>query len=345
MIEGHIGVDLAPCRPARVVARWPYSGRSQQILVALGYSDHGTFLVRRRGQSRGACQRRNAGAAVPCDWGAGNTLPMPVTMNTAAQCRFRHVGRVPPSVFGWVGRVALCHTGRSFVWEVAYAAADDEETGHRDLRGRTGRRDGPEQPVCLADPEVNPDPAAIDAPPVEQPLLPPPPEAVAAATGAIRVHPAAAAPVDPLAPPPPVDPLAPPPVDPLAANPVAPQPTVIPEGTPAGQDPTPYTGRAGLRAADLQPAQRVDGGRGQADLHQLRAAHRQPAAGAGSRAHLVGPAGARQVLLGQRHASCGGARSTSGLRTPSSTSTPAAPSPASAPETRWSPPSTTPRTR
>jgi lipoprotein-anchoring transpeptidase ErfK/SrfK len=35
---------------------------------------------------------------------------------------------------------------------------------------------------------------------------------------------------------------APPPVDPLAAPAPAPQPTVIPEGTPAGQDPTAYTG-------------------------------------------------------------------------------------------------------
>jgi lipoprotein-anchoring transpeptidase ErfK/SrfK len=77
-------------------------------------------------------------------------------------------------------------------------------------------------PSAWADPEVNPDPAAIDAAPVEQPVPPPPPPM-------------------PWDPPPPVDPLAPPPADPLAANP-APQPTVIPEGTPAGQDPTAYTG-------------------------------------------------------------------------------------------------------
>ena len=84
-----------------------------------------------------------------------------------------------------------------------------------------------------------------------------------------------------------VDPLAPPPVDPLA--PIARRarsPTVIPEGTPAGQNPTPYVGATGLRAADLQPAQRVDGGRGQADLHQLRAAHRQPAAGRRQAVHI-----------------------------------------------------------
>ncbi|MDT5064137.1 MAG: hypothetical protein QOK02_292 [Mycobacterium sp.] len=74
-------------------------------------------------------------------------------------------------------------------------------------------------PSAWADPEVNPDPAAIDAAPVEQPVPPPPPPFQL--------------------PPMPWD--APPPADPLAANP-APQPTVIPEGTPAGQDPTPYTG-------------------------------------------------------------------------------------------------------
>jgi lipoprotein-anchoring transpeptidase ErfK/SrfK len=75
-------------------------------------------------------------------------------------------------------------------------------------------------PSAWADPEVNPDPAAIDAAPVEQPAPPPPPPPFEL-------------------PPMPWEP--PPPADPLAANP-APQPTVIPEGTPAGQDPTPYTG-------------------------------------------------------------------------------------------------------
>ncbi|MDT5120493.1 MAG: hypothetical protein QOE30_6232 [Mycobacterium sp.] len=75
-------------------------------------------------------------------------------------------------------------------------------------------------PSAWADPEVNPDPAAIDAAPVEQPAPPPPPPFEL--------------------PPMPWD--APPPVDPLAAPAPAPQPTVIPEGTPAGQDPTAYTG-------------------------------------------------------------------------------------------------------
>ncbi|KAA0086387.1 hypothetical protein CIW52_00030 [Mycolicibacterium sp. P9-64] len=72
-------------------------------------------------------------------------------------------------------------------------------------------------PSAWADPEVNPDPAAIDAAPVEQPAPPPPFQL----------------------PPMPWDP---PPADPLAAPPAPQQPTVIPEGTPAGQDPTAYTG-------------------------------------------------------------------------------------------------------
>ena len=71
-------------------------------------------------------------------------------------------------------------------------------------------------PSAWADPEANPDPGVVvDAPPVEQPAPPPP------------------APFDPFAAP----------ADPLAAPGfgVAP-PTVIPEGTPAGQNPTPYVG-------------------------------------------------------------------------------------------------------
>jgi lipoprotein-anchoring transpeptidase ErfK/SrfK len=87
-------------------------------------------------------------------------------------------------------------------------------------------------PTAWADPEVNPDPGAINVPPVAQPA--PPPEEV----------PPPPAPVDPMAmPPAPVDPMAPPPpADPLALPQALPQPTVIPEGTPAGQNPTPYTG-------------------------------------------------------------------------------------------------------
>ena len=87
-------------------------------------------------------------------------------------------------------------------------------------------------PSALADPEVPPPPAPIDpaaapAPPPD-PFAPPPP-----------ADPLAVPPADPFAPPPPANPFLPPPADPLAAA----QPTVIPEGTPAGQNPTPYTGQ------------------------------------------------------------------------------------------------------
>jgi lipoprotein-anchoring transpeptidase ErfK/SrfK len=85
-------------------------------------------------------------------------------------------------------------------------------------------------PSALADPDVPPPPAPID--PAAAPVPPP----------------------DPFAPPPPADPLAVPPADPAAPpapppfvlpNPFGPpaaQPMVIPEGTPAGQNPTPYVG-------------------------------------------------------------------------------------------------------
>jgi lipoprotein-anchoring transpeptidase ErfK/SrfK len=76
-------------------------------------------------------------------------------------------------------------------------------------------------PSAMADPEVSPDPAVVDVPPA---VAPPPPPA-----------PAFPMPWDP-------------PPAPAAADPVAPPlnqygaPAVIPEGTPAGQNPTPYTG-------------------------------------------------------------------------------------------------------
>jgi lipoprotein-anchoring transpeptidase ErfK/SrfK len=86
-------------------------------------------------------------------------------------------------------------------------------------------------PSALADPDVPPPPAPIDpaaAPvPPPDPFAPPPP-------------------ADPLAAPPPADPAAPPPFalpNPLAPADPAAQPAVIPEGTPAGQNPTPYVGQ------------------------------------------------------------------------------------------------------
>jgi lipoprotein-anchoring transpeptidase ErfK/SrfK len=85
-------------------------------------------------------------------------------------------------------------------------------------------------PSALADPELPPpppapvDPAAAPAPPAD-PFAPPPP-----------ADPLTVPPGDPAAPPPFAPPPFAPPADPLAA------PAVIPEGTPAGQNPTPYTG-------------------------------------------------------------------------------------------------------
>ena len=81
-------------------------------------------------------------------------------------------------------------------------------------------------PSALADPDVVPPPAPID--PAAAPVPPP-------------ADPLAPPPADPLAVPPPVDPAAPPaPFNPF--GPPAAQPMVIPEGTPAGQNPTPYVG-------------------------------------------------------------------------------------------------------
>jgi lipoprotein-anchoring transpeptidase ErfK/SrfK len=99
-------------------------------------------------------------------------------------------------------------------------------------------------PSAWADPEVSPDPGAIDSQPIEQPAPPPPMP--------FGFPP----PADPFAPPPPADPLAPPPGDPLAPPPAAPlaAPTVIPEGTPAGQDPTPYTGQPVFAPPSFNPS-------------------------------------------------------------------------------------------
>jgi lipoprotein-anchoring transpeptidase ErfK/SrfK len=100
-------------------------------------------------------------------------------------------------------------------------------------------------PVAFADPEQDPfgpppgpDPAVV-VPAPEAPIDP----AAAIAPAPPAPAPEAAPPADPLAVPPPADPLAPPanPTDPLAPQ-AATQPTTIPEGTPAGQNPTPYTG-------------------------------------------------------------------------------------------------------
>jgi lipoprotein-anchoring transpeptidase ErfK/SrfK len=97
-------------------------------------------------------------------------------------------------------------------------------------------------PSALADPEVDPAVpgplpglvAPIDPAAAQQPAPPAPGPAEVPPADPLAVPP----PADPNAPPPPpVNPFAPP-TDPLAVA----QPTTIPEGTPAGQNPTPYTG-------------------------------------------------------------------------------------------------------
>lgn len=98
-------------------------------------------------------------------------------------------------------------------------------------------------PSAMAQPDVPPPPAPIDpaAAPAPDPFAPPVDPAAADPMAPPPIDPAAAAAV-----PPPADPFAPPPglpgfplpgADPLGA------PQVIPEGTPAGQNPTPYTGQ------------------------------------------------------------------------------------------------------
>lgn len=79
-------------------------------------------------------------------------------------------------------------------------------------------------PSAYADPDVSPPPAPVDPAPAPEPFAPPPADPFAFPP--------------PFAPPAAPDPLAPPAADPLAATP---QP--IPEGTPAGQNPTPFVGQ------------------------------------------------------------------------------------------------------
>ena len=97
-------------------------------------------------------------------------------------------------------------------------------------------------PLAMADPEVEPAPPgpppgpAVEAPALDAPIDPAAAIAPAPPPPGPEVPPP---PVDPLAvPPPPGDPLTPPP----PANPFAAPPGPIPEGTPAGQNPTPFTG-------------------------------------------------------------------------------------------------------
>jgi lipoprotein-anchoring transpeptidase ErfK/SrfK len=84
-------------------------------------------------------------------------------------------------------------------------------------------------PSAMADPDPAPGdpPTILDAPPAPQVLPPPPPDPFAVAP----------------------NPLAPPPADPLAAP-----PGVIPDGTPAGQNPTPFTGDPPFVPPSFNPA-------------------------------------------------------------------------------------------
>lgn len=101
-------------------------------------------------------------------------------------------------------------------------------------------------PSALAQPDVPVpppapiDPAAAPVPPPIDPLAPPPP---ADPFGLPAPPPAA----DPLAPPPPGLPGLPPFADTLAA------PQTIPEGTPAGQNPTPYVGQPVFAPPSFNP--------------------------------------------------------------------------------------------
>jgi lipoprotein-anchoring transpeptidase ErfK/SrfK len=86
-------------------------------------------------------------------------------------------------------------------------------------------------PSALADPDVPAPPAPID--PAAAPVPPP----------------------DPFAPPPAADPLAvPPPADPFAPPATPAQPMAIPEGTPAGQNPTPYVGQPVFAPPTFNPS-------------------------------------------------------------------------------------------
>ena len=116
-------------------------------------------------------------------------------------------------------------------------------------------------PLAFADPEPAPDPFAPLPGPVPAAEAPVDPAAAVAPPPA--PGPEVAPPIDPLAAPPapapdpfapPVDPLAPP-ADPAAppADPFAARPTTIPEGTPGGQNPTPYTGEPVFLPPSVNP--------------------------------------------------------------------------------------------
>ncbi|HUM00007.1 MAG TPA: Ig-like domain-containing protein [Mycobacterium sp.] len=99
-------------------------------------------------------------------------------------------------------------------------------------------------PSALAEPDPN-----VPAPP--EPAAPVDPMAVTPPADPVAPEP----PADPLAVPAPADPAAVPAVDAVAPPPIDPlaPPAVIPEGTPAGQNPTPFTGTPPFRPPTFNP--------------------------------------------------------------------------------------------
>ena len=94
-----------------------------------------------------------------------------------------------------------------------------------------------------------------------------------------------------------------------------------PRRHPRRAEPDAVRRRAAVPAADVQPGQRVDGRRRQADRHQLRGPSptgRWPRTRSTSRRSRRSPAGS----TGSATPSCAGGRRTSGRPVPSSTSTP-----------------------
>jgi lipoprotein-anchoring transpeptidase ErfK/SrfK len=103
-------------------------------------------------------------------------------------------------------------------------------------------------PSATAEPDPNlPPPPAEPAAPADPMAVPPPVDPAPAPPPADPMG-APAPPADPAAAPaPPAESGTPPPVDPLAP------PNVIPEGTPAGQNPTPFTGTPPFRPPTFNP--------------------------------------------------------------------------------------------
>ena len=167
----------------------------------------------------------------------------------------------------------------------------------------------------------------------------------AAAPGGSAGRAAAARPADPLAvpPPPPADPLAPP----APPNPFAPpaQPTTIPEGTPAGQNPTPYTGEPVFLPPSFNPVNGSMVGVGKPIIINFqRPIVDRPMAEQAIHISSYPPVPGKFYWMSNTQVRWRPIELLA-ARTRPSTSMRAAPSRASAPVSRWSPPSTTRRTR